>query len=172
MNIQSSASSSLLLAHCSFLWYLTIDSSHCSSSPVSLQFSEQPFGHKKDSSLSDSFASQAMTAAVPTAPSFSLESPLWQIKRMLHPGKTETYDLSKVTHLDIRTRLCFTKGTCCSYFPRRNSLKNNTRCRSRDSDRRTRYDFAVHWTCCPQRALITLSHRHSLSFCSGISMAT
>jgi len=46
-----------------------------------------------------------MTIAVPTAPPTTVGSPLQHLKRKLHSGKSETYDLGKVIDIDIRIHI-------------------------------------------------------------------
>ncbi|CAF0865884.1 unnamed protein product [Adineta ricciae] len=67
-----------------------------SSNRTSTQ-SDTPTGHKKQNSLPESSVLQVMNIAVPTAPNptTSVSSSLQNIKRKLHSGKSETYDLAK-----------------------------------------------------------------------------
>ncbi len=43
-----------------------------------------------------------MNIAVPTAPPSTVSSSYQHLKRKLHPGKSETYDLAKVTKIAMK----------------------------------------------------------------------
>ncbi|CAF4419998.1 unnamed protein product, partial [Adineta steineri] len=69
-------------------------------SHIFLQRSDRTSGHKKQNSLPESAVLQIINVAVPTAPPpAAVSSPLQQIKRRLHPGRSETYELSKISEL-------------------------------------------------------------------------
>ncbi len=59
-------------------------------------------GHKKQDSLPESSVLQVMNVAIPTAPPTTVTSSLHHFKRKLQSGKTETYDLAKVTDIILR----------------------------------------------------------------------
>lgn len=88
-------------------WFLARWFSHFSFTlfflSLLLQFTEtSSSGQIKDSSALEAGVLPAITAVLPSAFSFGVETSFHHLKRKFHPSRSETYDLSKVIDRSMR----------------------------------------------------------------------